>query len=102
MVADLAIIVGALFFVAVYLILGKTKREMVLGVVVLSNGVNLLLLSVSGSPQGLDTPIIQQIDAPSVDPVPQALILTAIVIGFGMLSLLIALVYKTDQRGKND
>jgi len=96
---DSALVIGVLFFVAVYLILSKTKREMVFGVVLFSNAINLLLLVMSGSPEGRSPPILDKSSLlPSVDPLPQALVLTAIVIGFGMLAFLITMVYKTQSR----
>ena len=99
MEADSALVIGALFFVAVYLILSQKKREMVFGVVLFSNAINVLLLVMSGVPEGRSPPILDGSSVePPVDPLPQALILTAIVIGFGMLSLLITMVYKTPLR----
>ncbi len=104
--SDCSIVIGILLFVAVYLILSRAKHEMVLGVVLFSNAVNLLILVMSGSPEGLAPPILDEsTSVASVDPLPQALILTAIVIGFGMVSFLITLVYKiqaggTDARSK--
>ncbi len=96
MVNDYVIVIGVLFFVAVFLILSRTKWEMVFGVVILSNAINLLLLVMSGRPEGRSPPIISESNALDyVDPLPQALVLTAIVIGFGLLALLIATVYKT-------
>ena len=96
---DSALVIGVLFFVSVYLILSKTKREMVFGVVLFSNATNLLLLMISGSPEGRSPIIPDDISTFSyVDPLPQALVLTAIVIGFGMLALLITFVYKTKSR----
>lgn len=100
MVNDHALVIGVLFFTAVYLILSKTKREMVFGVVILSNAINLMLLVMSGEPGGKAPPIIAESKALNyVDPLPQALVLTAIVIGFGLLALLIALVYKMSAGG---
>lgn len=100
---DSALVIASLFFVAVYLILSRTKREMVFGVVIFSNAVNLLLLTMSGAPEGKRAPLIDPSTlTPSVDPLPQALVLTAIVIGFGMLALLITLFYKTQSGEGHD
>jgi multicomponent Na+:H+ antiporter subunit C len=99
METDSALVIGVLFFVGVYLILSQKKREMVFGVVIFSNAINLLLLVMSGVPEGRSSPILDGSSIkPPVDPLPQALILTAIVIGFGMLSLLITMVYKIPLR----
>ena len=67
--------------------------------ILLSNAINLLLLVMSGSPLGKTPPIIDVANETSmVDPLPQALILTAIVIGFGMVAFLITLVYQSQSR----
>lgn len=79
-----------LSFVGMFFLLSQKTREIALGLVVLSNGVNLLILLTSGSPDNFQPPLL---DAPSstpfVDPLPQALVLTAIVIGYGFLSILL-------------
>lgn len=98
MINDHVIVIGVLFFAAVFLILSKTKWEMVYGVVIFSNAINLLLMVMSGPPEGKSPPIIiESKNLEYVDPLPQALVLTAIVIGFGLLALLIAMVYKTPE-----
>jgi len=100
MESDSALIIAVLLFVAVYLILSKKKREMVFGVILFSNAVNLLLLAISGTPEGRLPPILEKgAELAAVDPLPQALILTAIVIGFGMLAFLVAMVYKAHDAG---
>jgi multisubunit Na+/H+ antiporter MnhC subunit len=89
-----AILVGVFFFIAVYLLLGKNFIHILFGFVVLSNGANLYVLSVSGSPDGKRAPILTEGAGPMVDPLPQALVLTAIVIGFGLTIYLIMLLYR--------
>ena len=85
------VLVGVLFATGTHMILQRSMTRIVLGVGVLANGVNLLILS-TGARQG-DAPIVGGGDAPT-DPVPQALILTAIVIGFALTSYLVALAWR--------
>jgi len=102
--------VPILFTVAVtltcgmYLVLERTLLRVIIGLGLLSNGINLLLLSTGGlepgSPPILTTP---PASLPPVDPLPQALILTAIVIGFGVTALLLTLAYRTfESLGSDD
>ncbi len=97
----LAIIVGFLYAAGVYLILRRSLVKLIIGLVLLGNGINLLIFLMGGLNRG-NPPIIDATEKylanPNVDPVPQALILTAIVISFGLQSFAIVLikrVYKT-------
>ena len=71
---------------------------MIFGLILLSNAVNLLILTVGGVTRGAP-PIITQgateLAAPYANPLPQALVLTAIVIGFGLIAFALVLVYRT-------
>ncbi len=96
---SLVVLVGVLFAAGTYLILQRTMTRIIIGVAVLSNGVNFLILA-AGSRQG-DAPIIGASDAPT-DPVPQALILTAIVIGFALVAFLAALAWRLHSIDGND
>jgi len=93
MPVDTALLVGFLFGSAVYLILSGSFVRILFGFLLLSNAANLLVLAVSGDPAGR-TPPLADIAGPHVDPLPQALILTAIVIGFGTTVYLIFLLYR--------
>lgn len=90
---DTALLVGLLFSVSIYLILMRSFVKILFGFALLSNAVNLFLLAMSGSPNGKTAPIIGAA-ANSVDPLPQALILTAIVISFGVTAYLVVLLYR--------
>ncbi len=70
----------------------------ILGLAVLESGANLLLVTI-GYRQGGHAPILVagQAPGPMVDPIPQALVLTAIVIGFGVLALALALVVRVKE-----
>lgn len=94
MQTDTALLVAFLFSCSIYLILDTSFVKVLFGFVVLSNATNILLLAMSGSPDGKDAPLILPGTGPHVDPLPQALILTAIVIGFGVTAYLVMLLYR--------
>lgn len=92
-----ASLIGLFFTAAIYLLLSRSLIRMLLGLSLLGNAVNLLILVV-----GRLTEAVPPIAAPdaytplpgSANPLPQALILTAIVIGFAMFSFLLVLAYR--------
>jgi multicomponent Na+:H+ antiporter subunit C len=89
----LLIAVGVLFAAGTILLLERTLTRVLLGVMLLGNGANLLVLAAArpGSP-----PIVGTADpAEMTDPLPQAMILTAIVITLGMTAFLLALAYRS-------
>ena len=90
-----AIIVGSLFAAGLYMILRRSMFKIVLGLALWGQASNLLLFAMGGNERGLP-PVIPHHEkvlvAPFADPVPQALILTAIVIGFGAQAFAIVLV----------
>lgn len=93
----LAIIVGILFAISIYLLLRRNLVRVVIGVIILSNAVNLLLFTLGrvsrGAPPLIPSGEYVPID-PIANPLPQALILTAIVIGFGLLAYTLVLTYR--------
>jgi multicomponent Na+:H+ antiporter subunit C len=102
----LSLVVGVLFAGAVYLMLRRSVVQLILGLVLLSHGTNLLLFLqgdgvVRGSAPFTD-PATGVAAASTADPLPQALILTAIVISFGFLAFIMALAYRADQAVKSD
>ena len=92
---ETAILVGLLFGGACYLILQASFVRILFGFILLSNAANLFLLAMSGVPDDKAAPIVHKADGAMVDPLPQALILTAIVIGFGVIAYLVILLYRT-------
>jgi multicomponent Na+:H+ antiporter subunit C len=90
---DTALLVGILFACATYLVLQPSFVRILFGFVIMSNAGNLLLISMSGSPVGRQAPIVHGA-GDLVDPLPQALILTAIVIGFGVTAYLVMMLYR--------
>ena len=94
MLLETAILAGALFGFGLYLMLQASFVRVLFGFVLLSNAANLVVLAMSGRPNGRASPIVLEGTGPHVDPLPQALILTAIVIGFGLLSYFVVLLYR--------
>ncbi|QOC92194.1 sodium:proton antiporter [Micromonospora craniellae] len=98
----LALTVGALVTAAVYLLLQRDFLRVVLGFVLLSHGVNLLLLS-SGGINQRGEPLGQDPDpATTADPLPQAFVLTAIVIAFAITIYLLVLAVTGRPRPSGD
>ncbi|MBC8129485.1 MAG: Na+/H+ antiporter subunit C [Rhizobiaceae bacterium] len=96
----LPIVVAALFGVAVYLLLSKRIIRMLLGVVVLGNAVNLSIFA-AGRIGVAVPPIIPGgnlvPNGAIANPLPQALILTAIVISFSFFAFLLVLAFRAYQ-----
>jgi multicomponent Na+:H+ antiporter subunit C len=88
------VIIGGLYAAGVYLLLDRSLTRVLVGFLLLGNATNLLLLS-SGGYRGL-APILGYAEPEEMsDPLPQALILTAIVITFGVASFVLALIYRS-------
>ncbi|KMK77540.1 Na(+)/H(+) antiporter subunit C [Alkalihalobacillus pseudalcaliphilus] len=97
----MAITVGVLFMVGTYLLLSKSLLKVVISLMLLSHGAHLLLLTMAGLQTGAP-PLLSLEAASYTDPLPQALILTAIVISFGVTSFLLVLAYRTYKEHKTD
>lgn len=91
----LLVLMGALFAIGIYLLLERSLTRVLLGIILISNGVNLLLLHTAGR-AGLAPIYSPDIGAQEyLDPLPQALLLTAIVIAFALVSFMLALIYRS-------
>jgi multicomponent Na+:H+ antiporter subunit C len=102
MVLLLALATGVLFAAGIYLVLKRTVVQLIIGLALLGHAANLFLFSMGGMRPG-SVPIIGAGSASSmVDPVPQALILTAIVIGFGMQAFVLVLSYRAHEESGSD
>ena len=105
----LAICVAVTFAVSVYMLLGRDLKAVAMGVFLIGHAANLSIIAMSGSPvrevHHHDTikaaPIAHEagVDALAtiVDPLPQALILTAIVIGFAVMAFTLTLLVVTSR-----
>lgn len=91
----LAVTVGLLYAAGLFMILRRSLVKLIIGLVLLGNGANLLIFLLGRIVKG-QPPIIPEgskvIVGAFADPVPQALILTAIVISFGLQSFAIILI----------
>lgn len=100
-----SIVVGIFFTVAVYLMLSRHIIRILLGIAILGNAVNLLLF-ITGRLTREVPPIIgdsgEVLRDGAANPLPQALILTAIVISFSFFAFLLVLAYRTYQDLKED
>jgi len=96
-----AIAIGVLMGCGVLLLLRARIFPLLLGIMLVGYAVNLFLLA-SGRLGSTAPPIITEAGGPYADPLPQALVLTAIVIGFGMLALLVAIALKARQATGTD
>ncbi|MDB5507387.1 MAG: Na(+) antiporter subunit [Devosia sp.] len=93
----LAILAGLFFATAIWFLLSRGIIRMLLGLVVLGNATHLLIFTAGRVtrevapivPVGLQVPALA-----TANPLPQALILTAIVIGFAMFTFLLVLAYR--------
>ncbi|MDF1607308.1 Na+/H+ antiporter subunit C [Hoeflea sp. YIM 152468] len=100
-----AILVGALFTVAIYLFLSKHVIRILMGASILGNAVNLLIFTAGRVTREVPPIILADSDSLSdaaANPLPQALILTAIVISFSFFAFLLVLGYRAFQELKTD
>ncbi|WP_199729841.1 Na(+)/H(+) antiporter subunit C [Tessaracoccus sp. OH4464_COT-324] len=97
----LAITAGILIAAGVYLLLERSLTRILLGIIITSNGVNMVFLVASGSPA--KPPLSDLFGADEVaDPLPQAMVLTAIVITMAVTAFLLALAYRSFQLSGHD
>lgn len=100
----LAIVSGLLFMCSFYLLMRRNLLRFVIGLIILSNAVNLLIFTMGRLTRG-QPPLVphhgaEVPPAPYANPLPQALILTAIVISFGLLVFTLVLVYRNYTVGR--
>ncbi|MBN1478761.1 Na+/H+ antiporter subunit C [candidate division KSB1 bacterium] len=100
MVLLYAILIGVMFGAAVYLLLRRSIVKLVFGLVLLSQATNLFIFTIGGYEKN-NPPLVEKGQlvptAPYVDPLPQALILTAIVISFGVLAFTMVLMHRAHE-----
>ena len=96
----LAIVVGALYGGGFYMMLRRSIVKIIIGLALLSNAANLLIFTAGGLTRARAPLVPEGSVRPAqafADPLPQALILTAIVIGFGVLAFAMVLAYRAYQ-----
>lgn len=89
------LMVAVLVSAGIYLMLERTLTRVLLGILLLGNGVNVLILT-TGGPGGLAPLVGAKVDPQEYsDPLPQAMILTAIVISFAVTAFLLGMIYRS-------
>jgi len=100
-----AIAIGGLYAAGIYMMLRRSVVKLIIGLALLSQAANLLIFAV-GRPGRGTPPIIPpgmaELTTPFSDPVPQALILTAIVISFGVTAFALILIKRAYQETGTD
>lgn len=95
------VVVGILVMVATYLILSRQVLKVILGTAILSHAAHVLILTLGGLKKG-NVPLIDDSDGPYTDALPQALILTAIVISFAVTAFVLVLAFRTYRMNGTD
>jgi multicomponent Na+:H+ antiporter subunit C len=93
----IAILIGLLFAAGIYCMMRRSLMKVLIGIALLSQGANVLVFSAAGLRE--TTPVFadsktEMPPADHADPLPQALVLTAIVIGFGLIVFSLSLLMK--------
>src|SRR4030095_2920495 len=105
MEALLALASGVLYAAGIYLMMRRRLVQLIIGLGLLSNGTNLLIFTAGGLTRARP-PVLPEgavtLQPPYADPVPQALVLTAIVIGFGLLAFSLVLAHRGHETGGTD
>ncbi len=101
MAALIAGVIGVLFASGAYLLMQARTFSVILGFTLVSYATNLFLLA-SGRLSAVRPPIIEPGGTGYADPLPQALVLTAIVIGFGMTAFLVVLALRARRATGSD
>jgi multicomponent Na+:H+ antiporter subunit C len=100
----LAVVAGVLYATGFYLMLRRRLAQLIVGFSLLAGGSNVLIFAAAGL--GRRPPLIRVGEAASsaafADPVPQSLILTAIVIGFGVLAFSLVLAHRVHHTAATD
>ena len=96
----LAALVGLFIAIGIYLLLSRSVIRMLIGLTIFGNGVLLLIFTAGRLTQEVSAIVPEGLEVPEgaiANPLPQALILTAIVIGFSMFAFLLVLAFRAYQ-----
>ncbi|MCD5323653.1 MULTISPECIES: Na(+)/H(+) antiporter subunit C [Pontibacillus] len=96
-----SLLAGILFATGIYNLLQKQLLRIVIGTALISHGAHLFILTMGKLKRGKPPIIVEGVEN-YVDPLPQALILTSIVISFGVTSFLLVLAYRAAQTNETD
>ncbi|HLS66415.1 MAG TPA: Na(+)/H(+) antiporter subunit C [Pseudogracilibacillus sp.] len=97
----ISILAGILFAAGIYNILQKQLLRIAIGTGLISHAAHLFILTMGKLKRG-QPPIIQEGITQYTDPLPHALILTSIVISFGVTSVVLVLAYRTVNENATD
>lgn len=93
----LALVSGTLYATGIYLMLRRRLAQLIVGLSMIANGSNLLIFTAAGVTP-YRAPLVAEGETLTpetvADPVPQSLVLTAIVIGFGVLAFSLVLAHR--------
>jgi multicomponent Na+:H+ antiporter subunit C len=100
-----ALLIAVLFACGLFMLARRSIVKLLVGLALLGHATNLLIMTAGGLrrgapplvPEGATVP-----EGPVVDPLPQALVLTAIVIGFGVVVFALVLIRRTHEVVGND
>ncbi|MGS2744173.1 Na+/H+ antiporter subunit C [Halomonas sp. LS-001] len=101
----MAVGIGVLYATAIFLMLRRSIVKLVIGLMLLSNAANLLIFTTAGMTRGAPPLIPEGMMAPVgvvADPLPQALVLTAIVIAFSVMAFAVVLIRRAYEIVKAD
>jgi multicomponent Na+:H+ antiporter subunit C len=96
----LIFVIGALFAAGAFLMLRRHMVRLIFGLILISNAANLLIFTMGRLIRGIPPIIPEGQVAPTeivANPLPQAMILTSIVISFGLMAFVLVLLYQTEQ-----
>lgn len=97
----LVVAIGVQFGVGVYLILERSLTRVLVGIYLIGNGVNLMFLLAGGAAAA--PPLLGTVpEEEMADPLPQAMVLTAIVINLGLTAFVLAMAYRSWQLQGHD
>ncbi|MFO7908465.1 Na+/H+ antiporter subunit C [Vreelandella aquamarina] len=101
----MAVAIGILYATAIFMMLRRSIVKLVIGLMLLSNAANLLIFTTAGMTRGAPPLIPEGMSAPAgnvADPLPQAVVLTAIVIAFSVLAFAVVLIRRAYEVVKAD
>ncbi|GAB5558629.1 MAG: Na+/H+ antiporter subunit C [Synoicihabitans sp.] len=101
----MSIMIGVVFATGVYCLLRRSLMRLVVGIVLLGQAANLAVFTAGGLTVGSPALVPEggkKLMAGAADPLPQALVLTAIVIGFGLTVFAVTLLHRARETTGND
>jgi multisubunit Na+/H+ antiporter MnhC subunit len=93
----LAITIGLLVAAGLYRLVGPSRIDSLVGLILLGQAANLVLFAAGGLRHNAPALIGKGVAEPT-DPLPQALVLTAIVIGFGIIAFVLTLILRSNRK----